>query len=284
MRGTITRIIVLLILIIVVGCGGSGGRDSSDDNRPQSPDYGNHSVETAKYLPFGTSHSQRFVLDNIADYYKIVVSSPGKILLSLSSDEDLYMELLDSSMNRVDHTFPQHGTNDTITYFTDISGEYYVKVGYDMLFSGSSSAYTMSVNFENDLGPRGDISFTLTWSWNGSSRGEGPDIDIWVTDPKGHTLSSSGYNYSLGPCPDGGEIDFDDLGGWGDGDGGGPERAYWPPRRGPSGTYTYGVRYYHGDGTANYILNVYKGRILYTTKTGTLTSKGNAITLGSVKI
>jgi hypothetical protein len=277
---------VLLNIIIVAGCGGSI-EDSIDDLLPQSTDYGNHSLETAKYLPFGTSHSQSFVLDNIADYYKIVVSSnPGNILLSLNSDDDLYIELLDSSMNRVDHTLSQHGTNDNIAYFTDIAGEYYVKVGYDKLYSGSSSAYTIAANFDSDLGPRGDISFTLTWSWNGSSRDEGPDIDIWVTDPKGHTLSSSGYNYSLGPCLDGGEIDFDDSGGWGDGDGdgGGPERAYWPPGRGPSGTYTYGVRYYHGDGTADYILNVYKGRILYATKRGTLTSKGNALTLGSVKL
>jgi hypothetical protein len=156
---------VLLNIIIVAGCGGSI-EDSIDDLLPQSTDYGNHSLETAKYLPFGTSHSQSFVLDNIADYYKIVVSSnPGNILLSLNSDDDLYIELLDSSMNRVDHTLSQHGTNDNIAYFTDIAGEYYVKVGYDKLYSGSSSAYTIAANFDSDLGPRGDISFTLTWSF-----------------------------------------------------------------------------------------------------------------------
>jgi hypothetical protein len=132
------------------------------------------------------------------------------------------------------------------------------------------------------VGATGDISFKLTWTWSNSSRTEGPDIDIWVEDPNGHLLSSSRDGYGLGPCPDGGKIDEDDLGGWGNGDGGGPERVYWPTGLSPTGTYTYGVRYYQGDGTVEYTLRVYKGSTPQTTKTGTLTSPGSRITLGTV--
>lgn len=133
-----------------------------------------------------------------------------------------------------------------------------------------------------DPGGLGDLSFTLTWTWSGSSRTEGPDIDLWVTDPHGDQLTTSRDGYGLGPCPDGGQIDYDDLGGWGDGDGGGPERAFWPTESAPSGTYSYGVRYYQGDGTATYTLKVYKGTTVFATKTGTLTTTGDYITIGNV--
>ncbi|HNY51129.1 MAG TPA: hypothetical protein PLV50_08645, partial [Smithella sp.] len=146
-------------------------------------------------------------------------------------------------------------------YFDDNSG--------DDSNNDDDSGDNIDGNAGIDPGGTGDISMTLTWSWSGSSETEGPDIDMWVTDPNGHRLTTSRDDYSLGPCPCGGQIDFDDLGGWGPGDGGGPERAFWPTGSAPSGTYTYGVRYYQGDGTANYTLKVYKGTALQTTKTGT---------------
>jgi len=105
---------------------------------------------------------------------------------------------------------------------------------------------------------------------------------MWVTDPNGYTLSTSRNDYSLGPTPNGGVIDHDDLGGWGSGDGGGPERAYWPTGSASTGAYTFGVRYYQGDGTAYYSLRIYFGTTLYTSYTGTLTSPGSAITVGSI--
>ncbi|MBN2301659.1 MAG: hypothetical protein JXN60_03985 [Lentisphaerae bacterium] len=126
----------------------------------------------------------------------------------------------------------------------------------------------------------GDPAFTLVWSYD--IAGEGPDIDFYVTDPNGATLSTSRNGYGLGPTPEGGIIDFDDRGAEGDGDGGGPERAYWPQGQAPQGVYSFGVRYYSGTGHANYTMRVYKGGRLVATKTGTLTERGGTIELGSI--
>ena len=87
----------------------------------------------------------------------------------------------------------------------------------------------------------------------------------------------------MGPTPEGGEIDFDDRGGSGEGDGGGPERVYWPLDASLPGKYSFGVRYYSGDGTANYALRVYKGETLVMTKTGSLSSVGGEIFVGSLE-
>lgn len=138
----------------------------------------------------------------------------------------------------------------------------------------------------HDPGYRGDISFVLVWSYAGSSRYRGPDIDVWVTDPRGQTLSSSREHLGLGPSPEGGEIDIDDRGGWGDGwgqgDGGGPERVYWPETKSPVGTYTYGVRYYIGNGIATYTLRVYKKGSLAREHTGVFASMGAPLEIGRI--
>lgn len=132
----------------------------------------------------------------------------------------------------------------------------------------------------DDAGNIGDPAFTLVWSY--TVEGEGPDIDFYVTDPNGATLSTSRNGYGLGPTPEGGKIDYDDRGDQGAGDGGGPERAYWPEGQAPQGTYTYGIRYYGGTGEVNYTLRIYKGGQLAVTKTGTLEEKGSAIELGAI--
>lgn len=131
-------------------------------------------------------------------------------------------------------------------------------------------------------GAKGEISFTLTWTHSGSSRSEGPDLDLWVSDPNTYMLSSSREGYGLGPTPNGGRIDFDDLGGWGDGDGGGPERAYWPEGQADEGLYLFGYRYFQGDGTANYTLTVYTGSTVYKTYTGQATRVGGKVTVGAM--
>lgn len=131
----------------------------------------------------------------------------------------------------------------------------------------------------------GDIAFTLVWTHSGSSRAEGPDIDIWVQEPSGlssNLLSASRDGASLGPTTTGGQIDHDDIGGWGAGDGGGPERAFWPSGQlPPAGVYTYGVRYFQGNGTANYVLRVYVDGVVVQTRTGTLTAPGARMQIGT---
>ncbi len=131
-----------------------------------------------------------------------------------------------------------------------------------------------------DPGGKGDISFTLTWSWSDPGS-EGPDIDMWVLDPNGYLLSTSRNDYGLGPSPDDGQIDVDDRGAFGDGDGGGPERTFWPSGQAPAGLYRYGVRYYQGDGAVSYILNVYKGAVKVDSKSGYLNEEGGSIEVGS---
>ncbi|MCG3171860.1 MAG: hypothetical protein GMKNLPBB_00001 [Myxococcota bacterium] len=137
-----------------------------------------------------------------------------------------------------------------------------------------------------DPGSRGDISFTLVWSFSidaqmGERRG-GPDIDLWIVDPDGFRLSSSREGAGLGPSKNGGQIDMDDRGAWGDGDGGGPERAFWPTGGAPKGTYVYGVRWYLGFGSVQYTLRIYRGSTLVQEKTGRLGAdqRGENVELG----
>ena len=153
---------------------------------------------------------------------------------------------------------------------------------------GSGGGGSGASNAGMNPGARGDASFTLVWSYSQGKQGHdmrgGPDVDLWVIDPLGQKLSTSRDGVALGPTPEGGQIDFDDLGGYGPGDGGGPERAFWPEGKAPKGTYTYGVRWFQGTGTAKYALRVYRGKTLETTKSGTLTPQSGAVQLGTITV
>ena len=144
----------------------------------------------------------------------------------------------------------------------------------------------------NDPGAKGDASFTLTWG-NYTSRqghdpqGGGPDIDIWVKDPAKNIINTSGEGIiKLGPTSEGGRADIDDQGAYGDGNGGGPERIFWPTGKAPKGTYHYGVRWFQGTGTAQYTLRVYRGTTLVATKTGQLTDNDKGVNkeLGTLSV
>jgi len=136
----------------------------------------------------------------------------------------------------------------------------------------SVAIFPASVTAGIDPGSKGNISFTLVWTHAGSTRPGGPDVDLQVYDPKGGLLSSSNIGYKLGPTPEGGRIDQDDRGGWGEipSPGGGPERAFWPDGNAPLGTYTFGVCYFKGDGEADYTLRVYDRERLVLEKAGRL--------------
>jgi hypothetical protein len=128
-------------------------------------------------------------------------------------------------------------------------------------------------------GTIGNPVFTLTWSHLEAD--EGPDIDMWVIDPTNAMLSTSRDGASLGPTAEGGAIDYDDQGETGSGDGGGPERAFWPAGSAPAGVYNYGVRYYTGIGSADYMFRVYKEGSVSATSTGTLSTSGQRQMLGA---
>jgi hypothetical protein len=152
--------------------------------------------------------------------------------------------------------------------------------------SGKAGAGAGGRGAGEDPGARGDVSFTLVWKYDinvqGGDRRGGPDVDIWILDPLGHRISTS--TEVLRRTPEGGGADFDDRGAHGNGDGGGPERVFWPEGKAPVGKYVYGVRWYQGVGSARFILRVYQGDKLVDTKTGLLrsTDKGRNIELGVI--
>ena len=154
--------------------------------------------------------------------------------------------------------------------------------------SGRAGGGAGGVGGGNDPGARGDISFTLVWKYSVNVQGRdqrgGPDVDIWILDPKGHRINTSSEGLGLGPTPEGGRADIDDRGAHGNGDGGGPERVFWPEGQAPAGKYTFGVRWYEGEGSARFVLRVYKGAKLVSTKSGLLrsTDKGNNSKLGVI--
>ena len=159
---------------------------------------------------------------------------------------------------------------------------------------GAAGGGSGASNGGRDPGARGDISVTLTWSYEIDEQGikgkGGPDIDLWIVDPLGQKLSSSRDGCGIGPTPQGGgRIDMDDQGAYGGasdvGKGGGPERAYWPKGAAPKGKYKYGVTYFKGEGFVNYTVNVYLGDKLAKTHRGKLSqnSRGNPKELGEIE-
>lgn len=141
-----------------------------------------------------------------------------------------------------------------------------------------------------DPGGRGDVAFTLVWTHANSQRPNGPDIDLWVKAPNGVYINSSGVGVGLGPASDSSMIDIDDQGGEMrsphrerrySGQGGGPERAFWPEGRAPRGEYAFGVRYYSGTGVATYTVRVYNKENVVATHVGFLKEKGREIPVGT---
>jgi uncharacterized protein YfaP (DUF2135 family) len=97
----------------------------------------------------------------------------------------------------------------------------------------------------------GDIKVTLTWD-------NTADLDLWVTDPAGNRLY-----YANPSVPSGGELDVDDI------DGFGPENAYWPAGTPQGGTFRVQVDHFPGPAPARWTVLVAQfGRV--KTYTGTI--------------
>ncbi len=127
----------------------------------------------------------------------------------------------------------------------------------------------------------GDPEFQLIWTYAGG--GEGPDLDLIVIDPLGQTLGPSQPG-GFGPTPQGGQIDVDDRGQFGLGDGGGPERAFWPAGSSPAGSYCYGLRYWSGDVLVEASVLVYVNGILREFRDATLNGAGDDMILNCVTL
>ena len=127
------------------------------------------------------------------------------------------------------------------------------------------------------VAPEGDISFMMMWTFTAPPGG--PDIDMFVQEPGGETLSSSpNLGLYMGPTTSGGRIDLDDTGTGT----GGPERAFWPTGEAPVGTYTYGVNWYSGTEEATVTFRVYIGDTIVDTHVLTIDEQSQARTLGTV--
>ena len=292
-------LIILFLSLIFSGCGGGGSSsDSAESDQPATSDP----FSSATLIDANTSKSSNLPPGTERDYYKFNLNTATTFQLSAISKttipENIHCRLYNSAKSEVEYDAGNSGH----CGFTKCLNAGYWYISFNATLGphgpysfvaktlgdcgGSGEEGTEGTESTEgtegaDPGGTGDISFSIVWNWSGSDSAEGPDIDIWVRDPNGHTLSTSRDGYGLGPCPDGGKIDYDDQGGTGPGDGGGPERVFWPTGNAPSGTYSYGVRYYEGSGTANYTLRRYKNGSLDSTHTGTLGSPSSNVTIGS---
>jgi hypothetical protein len=124
------------------------------------------------------------------------------------------------------------------TYWRSI-GSYTITAGDTLEFKSSNADYSDG-SFTEGRPPcwgaedtsvgTGDVQVTLTWQTN-------DDIDLYVTDPTGETVS-----YITEFVSSGGELDRDNK--CGDLIIGRPENIYWPQGGAPSGTYIVQVNYF----------------------------------------
>ena len=145
---------------------------------------------------------------------------------------------------------------------------------------GTSSTFLTPINVGGHDLSAGDLSFVLTWEIVGDflpNQVNYADLDIWVVEQNGDSLSSTLESQSsdLGPTQSGGIIDATSDGRTAyTGRIFGPERAYWTDRTAPVGNYKYGVRYFAGTVRASYRFKVYFGRELVMEHKGEIEDPG----------
>lgn len=113
----------------------------------------------------------------------------------------------------------------------------------------------------------GPVRVTLIWD-------NDDDLDLWVTEPGGETVS-----WRNAAVPSGGYLDRDDNVGacFSDPEAGGVENTVWDPA--PSGTYTVQLSSYRDcleSSPASYTIQVFVGGDLIHTETGTTDRSGGA--------
>ena len=122
----------------------------------------------------------------------------------------------------------------------------------------------------NDLpDSNGVLQFGLSWDTDLT------DIDIWVTDPAGETIS-----YLNPTSGSGGYLDRDDV------DGYGPENVYWESNI-PNGQYRVYVHYYGCDGSCpatNYTLKISNGLGDVLKYSGTLSNQDDREEVARIRV
>lgn len=166
------------------------------------------------------SDSQNIIsnqLDNANGIYSYLANTIG---CQVGNAPACYSLLLDASSYII---------NETSTIWTTI-GEGNIALVEGALFTGF-----------------GDVKVTLVWDTTS-------DIDLWVTDPFGETIT-----YQNTTSQSGGFLDVDDV------DGYGPENIFWATEA-PAGSYTVQAHYYgdNGEGATNYTIQVQLGTEVQT--------------------
>lgn len=138
-----------------------------------------------------------------------------------------------------------------------------------------------------------ELSFELTWDPVPDPGGTRPDLDIYVTDPLGQTISHSGSGSTPGPTPEGGSVDQDDPGDCGSVATEG-ETVSWTGLP-PEGAYQFGIHYVRecdaDPGAAprpepTYTLTVFVDGQMFEATQGTAVSNGGftRIAVGAIAI
>ncbi len=107
-------------------------------------------------------------------------------------------------------------------------------------------------------GAEGNPRFNLTW-------GGSTDLDLYVTDPTGETIS-----YQITSSSSGGQLDVDCLGSC---QGGNAENIFWA-NGSPSGTYQYYVNYFYGNDATPFTVSISEDDNVISTVTGSLSEDG----------
>jgi hypothetical protein len=247
---------------------GGNSSDSVGDTRSAARSISLSSSGTGSY-----SSSIDDSSDN--DYYSFRVSTAGTYMISTSGSTDTMGALYNSGGSRIGSNDDGGSGNNfnisqnlsTGTYYINVTGHSSDTGGYTINISRTGGSNDNEGSGGTDPGARGEISWTLTWSYSGSEITEGPDIDLWVKTPSGETISGvnkSGSGFAL---------DIDDRGGFGSGNGGGPERIYSTSSSVTLGTYEYGVRWFGGNsGYVNYSIRLYYDGTLAGSDSGQMSS------------
>ena len=286
---------ITILIIFMAGCGGEtkegGGSDITTDNQIQEVEVTNSEKTISAFL-----------LPGETDNYKITVTKTATYNIFTSGTIDTQGILYNDAFSSIqENSDGGDETNFLISFTLNAGQTYYIAVkGFSTSTSGD---YTLHIqeqeqaptspetNGENDGSEgeeppiEGDVSIVLVWSYTDSETSEGPDIDLWVESPEGAIVSAENPTAVSGL-----ELDFDDQGGYGSGEGGGPERILFNELETITGQYDYGVRWYLGSsGSIEYTIKQYKGTTLINTETGNLNAPnsfpgGEFIQVGSVII
>ncbi len=264
-------ITILFFCLILFSCG--SGDDSTNAPTPPTSsapvtDSVGDTIGTASRISLNSAGTGSFSsrIDNSSDidFFFIEIITSGNYIIEANVDQ---FNLIDSSGS----SFASGNSNSNNRISFNLTPDtYFIRVrnnsSADYIITISRMATDDNSGLEGgNPGSQGVASWVLVWEYRNSEIVEGPDIDLYVRHPNGslvHGANRSGNNEL--------SLDFDDRGGFGSGNGGGPERIVLSDNP-TTGVYVAGVRWYEGiAGSVRYRLTTYLGDREIATRSGTL--------------